>query len=165
MSGTNIECSPVGADDARFTSGRRYLVIPENTREPFFATRCSATMPIRAPGTLIPPAYQEVLAIDAGRVPARLPTRGDGRYAPRGDGPRTRESTHKVSPAIHGWCRKSPIRRIRNDQDRALQERDAHVSAGRPSGASHGPALTSKTHIYGGPVAKTRPQDFRIGCR
>lgn len=70
VSGTNIEGSPVGADDARFTAGRRYLVIPENTREPFFATRCSATMPIRATGTLIPPAYQEVLGIDAGRAPA-----------------------------------------------------------------------------------------------
>ena len=69
VTGTFEEGGPMSADDARFTVGRRYLVIPENTRDPFVATKCSATVPVRATGTLIPPAYQEAVGADAGREP------------------------------------------------------------------------------------------------
>jgi hypothetical protein len=69
VAGTFEEGGPISAEDARFTVGRRYLVIPENTREPFVATKCSATIPIRATGTLIPPAYQEAVGAETGKEP------------------------------------------------------------------------------------------------
>lgn len=67
--GTADTSLTVAANDARFTIGTRYLVIPENTRQPFLATRCSATSPIRAAGTVIPASYQDAVGADAGRLP------------------------------------------------------------------------------------------------
>jgi hypothetical protein len=69
VAGTFEEGGPVGADDARFTVGRQYLVVPENTRAPFVATKCSATTPIHVTGTLIPAPYQEAIGAEMGRSP------------------------------------------------------------------------------------------------
>lgn len=67
--GTFDEGGPVASEDARFTVGRQYLVIPENTRQPFVATKCSATSQYRATGTLIPAAYHDIVGTDVGRAP------------------------------------------------------------------------------------------------
>lgn len=67
--GTFDEGGPVASEDARFTVGRQYLVIPENTRQPFVATKCSASIQYRATGTVIPAAYHDVLGADVGRGP------------------------------------------------------------------------------------------------
>ena len=66
--------APTASTDGRFTQGATYLVIPENGREPFLATSCSATQPYTNPPNLIPPVYQSAVGTDTGRIPATAPT-------------------------------------------------------------------------------------------
>lgn len=58
-----------GENAAQFVTGATYLVIPENKREPFLASTCSATRPHEPTGTLIPPAYQDAVGATSGRQP------------------------------------------------------------------------------------------------
>jgi hypothetical protein len=76
---------PVTADDARFTVGVRYLVVPENAQQPFQATRCSATTPIRATGTVIPAAYHEAVGAQSGRLPIAQSQSGTSSAMPDGN--------------------------------------------------------------------------------
>lgn len=61
--------SPVGPDDRRFTVGKTYLVIPENTRRPFLASNCSAISAFSDTGVAIPAGYQEAVGATTGRAP------------------------------------------------------------------------------------------------
>jgi len=67
--GTATVGSPVGPEDRRFTEGTTYLVIPENTRQPFLAGKCSATIAFNGTGLAIPAGYQEVIGAATGRAP------------------------------------------------------------------------------------------------
>jgi len=60
---------PASATDRRFETGTTYLVIPENTREPFLATACSATQPSNAVSNVIPETYHQALGATEGRSP------------------------------------------------------------------------------------------------
>ena len=75
---------PVTADDARFTVGVRYLVVPENPQQPFQSTRCSATTPIRATGTVIPATYHEAVGAQSGRLPIAQSEPGASSATPDG---------------------------------------------------------------------------------
>lgn len=72
--GATSSDAPTTATDGRFSQGATYLVIPENGREPFLATSCSATQPYTNPPNLIPPIYQDAIGADTGRIPATAPT-------------------------------------------------------------------------------------------
>ena len=67
--GVPVEGAPVSATDRRFAVGNSYLVIPENTRQPFLASSCSATQPFAANGLVIPPAYHDAVEATQGRAP------------------------------------------------------------------------------------------------
>lgn len=60
------------SDARRFEVGRNYLVIPENTREPYLATACSPTQAYSAAPNVIPTSYQEAAGATQGRPP--IPT-------------------------------------------------------------------------------------------
>jgi hypothetical protein len=67
--GVPVAGAPVAATDGRFTVGSTYLVIPENTRQPFLASSCSATQAYAANGLIIPPAYRNAVGASQGRAP------------------------------------------------------------------------------------------------
>lgn len=76
--GTADPTAPVHQDDGRYTVGATYLVVPENTRQPFLATKCSATRRHAANGTVIPVAYQEAVGAASGRSPLPSGSLDDG---------------------------------------------------------------------------------------
>lgn len=57
------------SDARRFEVGRNYLVIPENTREPYLATACNPTQAYSAAPNVIPTSYQEAAGATTGRPP------------------------------------------------------------------------------------------------
>jgi hypothetical protein len=57
------------SDARRFDVGRSYLVIPENSREPFLATACNATQAYSAAPNVIPSSYQDGTGAARGRPP------------------------------------------------------------------------------------------------
>lgn len=61
--------SPPSATDRRFEAGATYLVIPENSRDPFLASACSATQEYSAAPNLIPQLYQDATGASTGRPP------------------------------------------------------------------------------------------------
>lgn len=67
--GANSADSALEATDRRFDVGASYLFIPENGREPFLATSCSATQRYSNPPNLIPVTYQDAAGATAGRAP------------------------------------------------------------------------------------------------
>ena len=67
--GIPVEGAPVSATDGRFTVGGTYLVIPENTRQPFLASSCSATQRYTPNGIVIPPVYHDAVGATEGRAP------------------------------------------------------------------------------------------------
>jgi hypothetical protein len=67
--GVPVAGAPVAATDGRFTVGSTYLVIPDNTRQPFLASSCSATQAYAANGLIIPPAYRNAVGATQGRAP------------------------------------------------------------------------------------------------
>ena len=61
--------APVSASDRRFEVGTTYLVIPENSREPFLASACSATQVFTGAPSAVPPPYQDAVGSISGRLP------------------------------------------------------------------------------------------------
>ncbi len=57
------------SDARRFDVGRNYLVIPENSREPYLATACNATQAYSAAPNVIPTSYQDAAGAAKGRPP------------------------------------------------------------------------------------------------
>lgn len=70
--GTSAVGAAPASTDGRFAVGATYLIIPENTREPFLATSCSATQIYADGGLLIPVAYQDDVGATTGRSPANV---------------------------------------------------------------------------------------------
>ena len=75
--GTPQAGAPVHPDDGRFTVGRTYLVIPENGRAPFLASRCSATRPFTTTAHAIPVVSQNAVGAEVGRAPLPGPDTTD----------------------------------------------------------------------------------------
>jgi hypothetical protein len=66
-----------GSDARRFEVGRNYLVIPENSRDPYLATACSATQAYAAAPGIIPTSYQEAAGAAKGRPPIAVDSNDD----------------------------------------------------------------------------------------
>lgn len=67
--GASASDAPPSVTDRRFDAGATYLVIPENSREPFLASACSATQRHAAAANIIPPSFQDAVGATTGRAP------------------------------------------------------------------------------------------------
>lgn len=75
--GASASDAPASATDRRFDVDATYLVIAENSREPFLASACSATQKHAAAANLIPPSFQDAVGATTGRS-ASVPTVSSG---------------------------------------------------------------------------------------
>ena len=66
--GTTEANAPSSSTDRRFEQGKTYLVIPENSRPPFLATACSATVAFAGAPNLVPRSYQDAVGATTGRA-------------------------------------------------------------------------------------------------
>lgn len=65
---SSADSAPQGTD-RRYEVGVTYLFVPENGRDPFLATSCSATQRYTGPPRLIPVTYQDGVGATTGRNP------------------------------------------------------------------------------------------------
>ena len=121
------------SDARRFEVGRNYLVIPENSREPYLATACSPTQAYSAAPNVIPTSYQEAAGAAKGRPPIPTDSEVDAEA----------QLTRSVLPMLGVigliavvWL---IIRQLRTlEPERAASVAAGTTSPGRPGGRARG---------------------------